>query len=300
MKRKINKNKMNFSDMSFHIFGNVLIWFVAIVCLLPFVLPISGSFSSEADVTIKGFTLIPEHFSLEAYKYLLADPTKILSGYRVTIIVTVIGTIIGVFITAMTGYVLARKGFMLGDAFAFYIYFTTLFGGGLLPFYMLIVRWLQWKNTWLALIFPGMLVAFNIFIMKNFCKGIPHEICESGLMDGASEFQIFFRLYMPMMKPALATVGMFKALGYWNNWNNSMLYADKQELHSLQYILYRTANGASNLVDLATNPDFAMAIMPTQTVKMAMTVVAIGPIILLYPFVQKFFVQGMTVGAVKG
>lgn len=294
------KRKMNFSDISFHILGNLLIWFVAIVCLLPFILLISGSFTSEAEVTIKGFSLIPEHFSLEAYKYLLADPSKILSGYRVTIIVTVVGTTVGLFVTAMTGYVLARKGFLLSDAFAFYLYFTTLFSGGLLPFYMLIVRWLQWKNTWFALILPGMLQAFNIIIMKNFCKGIPHEICESGLMDGASEFKIFTRLYLPMMKPSLATVGMFTALSYWNNWNSSMLYADKPEFHSLQYILYRTSSGVSNIVDLATNPDFAMAVMPTQTVKMAMTVVAIGPILLLYPFVQKYFVQGMTVGAVKG
>ena len=294
------KRKMNFSDMSFHILGNIVIWFVAIVCLLPFVLLLSGSFSSEADVTIKGFTLIPEHFSLEAYEYLLADPSKILSGYRVTIVTTVVGTTVGLFVTAMTGYVLARKGFLLSDAIAFYLYFTTLFGGGLLAFYMLIVRWLQWKNTWLALIVPGMLGAFNIFIMRNFCKSIPHEICESGLMDGAGEFKIFTRLYLPMMKPSLATVGLFIALSYWNCWSRSMLYADKAEFHTLQYILYRTANGVSNIVDLANNPDFAMAIMPTQTVKMAMTVVAIGPILLLYPFIQKYFVQGMTIGAVKG
>ena len=294
MKRK------NFSGLSFHILGNFVIWFVAIVCVLPFLLLLSGSFSQEMDVTINGFTLIPKQFSLDAYKYLLADPSKIISGYRASIIVTVVGTVLGLFITAMTGYVLARKGFRLSNAFAFYIYFTTLFNGGLLPYYMLMVRYLQLKNTWIAMIAPGMLGAFNIIIMKNFCKSIPHEICESALVDGASEFQIFIKLYLPMMKPALATVGMFIALAYWNNWSNSMLYADRADLHSLQYILYRTANGAAKIGDAASNPDFNMAVMPTQTVKMAMTVVATGPILLLYPFVQKYFVQGMTVGAVKG
>ena len=165
---------------------------------------------------------------------------------------------------------------------------------------MLMVRYLQLKNTWFALILPGLLGPFNIIIMKNFVKGIPHEICESALVDGAGEFQIFTKLYLPIMKPALATVGMFIALAYWNNWSNSMLYADRESLHSLQYILYRMSNGLANIAD---NPDAALSevsIMPTQTVKMAMTIIATGPIILLYPLVQKYFVQGMTVGAVKG
>lgn len=294
------KVKRKMHDRSFDIIGSVIIVFVAIVCVLPFALMISGSLSSEVVVSSKGFGLLPKGFTLDAYGYIFKSPEKILNGYKMSIIVTVLGTVIGLFITSMTGYVLARKGFMLADKLAFYFYFTTLFSGGLLPYYILLTRYLHFRNTIFGLVMPGMLSVFNIIIMKNFVKSIPHEICESALVDGAGEFQIFSKIYLHMMKPALATIGLFMALGYWNNWSNSMLYTDVEEMYTLQYLLYRTTSG---LTAIAQNPELAaeaVVTLPTQTVKLAMTVVSIGPIILVYPFVQKYFVQGMTVGAVKG
>lgn len=294
------KKNLRIDSRSFNIIGQTLIWFVAIVSLVPFLLLVSGSFSNEVDIALNGFSIIPEHFTTQAYRYLFRNPTKILSGYRVSLICTVVGTSLGLFFTSMTGYVLSRHKFRLAGPFALYLYFTTLFGGGLLPFYLLIVKYLHWKNTWYALIIPSIMGAGNMIIMKNFAKGIPYEISESAIVDGAGEFQIFTRLYLPMMKPALATIGTFMALGYWNSWSSSMLYASKEEFYSLQYILYRMSTGIQSLLLDDPTAMLNFDALPTQTVKMAMTIIATGPIVLVYPFAQRYFVQGITIGAVKG
>lgn len=272
----------------------------AILCLFPFALMITSSFMTEREIVAEGYKLFPKNWSLSAYRYLLDNPTKLLSAYRVTILITVVGTAIGLFIMSMAGYVLNRKDFKYRNFFSFFIYFTTLFSGGLVPTYILYVRYLNLKDNIWALILPGLVSAWSIFLMRNFMKSIPDELYESATMDGAGPFKIYIRVFMPLALPSLATIGLFLALGYWNEWYNASLYIDTATKYPLQYFLQKMVNQTS--IDSLTSLGHVIdaASVPTQSVKMATAVLATGPIILLYPFVQRFFVSGLTVGSVKG
>ncbi|MDT8718560.1 carbohydrate ABC transporter permease [Clostridium sp. 19966] len=262
---------------------------------------ISGSFTSEDSIAKYGFRIIPKELSLSAYKMALKDPSAIFRAYGVTISLTVLGTILGVFITAMTAYVLTRKDFEWRNKFSFYFYFTTLFSGGLVPWYVLMVKYLHLKDSYLALLLPPLLNVFNILVMKSFMSGIPDAISESAKIDGAGDFTIFIKLILPLAKPALATVGLFTALNYWNDWYDSMLFIQNQNLYSLQYFLYKIVNNIDAYKNLISKTGTNIHMdLPSESFKMALTVIVTGPIILLYPFVQRFFVQGITVGAVKG
>lgn len=181
-----------------------------------------------------------------------------------------------------------------------FFYFPSIFSGGLLPGYLLIVNGLQLKDTLWALILPGLLGAWNIFMMRNFMTDIPDSIMESAKLDGANDFVIFTRLYLPLSKAGLATIGLFIALGYWNNWANAKLYINSSKLYPLQYLLYQMFSNIQVLKDAAMQSGVAMVDLPAETFRMAMAVVTTGPILLLYPFVQRYFVKGITVGAVKG
>ena len=287
----------------FDLIAYIILFLVALACLVPFIMVISGSLSSEQSIVKNGFGLVPKEFSTEAYKLALQNPAAILRAYGVTIGVTIIGTLVGLFLTAMTSYVLQRKDFEWRNKFSFYFYFTTLFSGGLVPWYILMVKYLQLKNTYLALILPPLLSVFNMLVMKSYMSSIPPAITESAKIDGAGDFTIFIRLILPLVKPALATVGLFTALAYWNDWYNSMLFISNDKMYSLQYFLYKMVNNieayktiiAQNGVNVNVNMN-----LPSESLKMALTIIVTGPIILLYPFVQRYFVQGITVGAVKG
>lgn len=286
---------------TFNIIGGLIVGIVSLLCLLPFVLIISGSFSSESEIIKYGYSLLPRGFSLDAYKLVFQSSDRILIAYRNTILYTISGTALGLFLTAMTGYVLNRKDFAWRNFFSFFFYFTTLFSGGLVPSYILMIN-LGMKNNPLANILPSLLSVFNILIMRNFMNSIPDAITESAKVDGANDFVIFLRLILPLLKPALATVGLFLALGYWNAWYNCMLYINDYKLYTLQYHLYVLLNKAEEIRRMlemgATVTE--MDTPPAETTKLAMTCVATGPIILLYPFVQRYFVKGITIGAVKG
>lgn len=286
---------------AFNIIGGLIVGIVSLLCLLPFVLIISGSFSSESEIIKYGYNLLPRGFSLDAYKLVFQSSDRILIAYRNTILYTVFGTALGLFLTAMTGYVLNRKDFAWRNFFSFFFYFTTLFSGGLVPGYILMIN-LGMKNNPLANILPSLLSVFNILIMRNFMNSIPDAITESAKVDGANDFVIFLRLILPLLKPALATVGLFLALTYWNAWYNCMLYINDYKLYTLQYHLYVLLNKAEEIRRMlemgATVTE--MDTPPAETTKLAMTCVATGPIILLYPFVQRYFVKGITIGAVKG
>ena len=284
----------------FNIFGYIFITILAVFCIFPFLFVLFGSLSSESDVIKNGFSFIPENFSLEAYKLLLESPRQLLIGYRNTIFITLVGTFGGLFITAMTGYVLSRKKFKYRNKFSFFFYFTTLFSGGMISSYILISRYLHLKDNMLVLILPGMLNVFYILIMKNFVGGIPDEIEESGRIDGANDFVIFTRLYLPVLKPALASIGLFIALGYWNQWYNVMLYIDNPNLYTLQYQLHQMMSAIDFAANMVADSGVPSIDVPQQTLRMATIIVTIGPIIALYPFVQKYFVKGITVGSVKG
>ncbi|MGO4179829.1 carbohydrate ABC transporter permease [Paenibacillus sp. MCAF9] len=274
---------------------------LALLCIVPFILILSSSLTDESKIVVDGFQLFPSEFSLEAYKILFKYPDQMINAYIVTIAVTAIGTIAGLFLTSMTAYCLSRKDFKWRNHFSFYFFFTTLFSGGLVPWYLLIVNYLHMKDTALALIVPLLFNVFYIIVMKSFMSGIPEAITESAKIDGAGDFLIFMRLILPLSKPALATIGLFLALGYWNDWYNALLFISNEKLMPLQYYLYKMLGNMDGMRKAMMGSGAVVTTsLPTEGLKMAMTIVASGPILIAYPFVQKYFVRGLTIGAVKG
>ena len=287
----------------FNVIAYVLIIFMTLCCVIPFIIVVSGSFTSESYIMKNGFSLLPKEFTLSAYALAFKDPMVVLRAYGVTMFITISGTILGLFVTAMTSYVLTRKDFEWRNKFSFYFYFTTLFSGGLVPWYILMVRYLHLKDNYLALILPLLLSVFNILIMKSYMSSIPDAISESAKIDGAGDFTIFVKLILPLSKPALATVGLFIALRYWNDWYNAMLFIQNDKMLSLQYFLYKIINNIDAYKKILATSGGSVNVkmdLPSESLKMALTVIVTGPIILLYPFVQRYFVQGITIGAVKG
>ena len=278
---------------------------VALVCLIPFIMIISGSLSSEEAITQNGFSLLPQDFTLEAYKTVFEEPMVVIQAYVTTIGLTLIGTVLGLLLQTMTAYVLSRKDFEWRNKFSFFFYFTTLFSGGLVPYYLLITQTLNLRDIYLALLLPLIFSLYNLLIMKSYIMGIPDSLIEAAKIDGCGEFRILFQVVLPLIKPALATVGLFIALAYWNDWYNAMLYIKDTNKYPLQYFLYEKVNNIEAYKDLiASNAVGSGALsaisLPTQSLKMALTIVVTGPIVLAYPLVQKYFVQGITIGAVKG
>ncbi|AIQ21236.1 carbohydrate ABC transporter permease [Paenibacillus sp. FSL L8-0340] len=281
--------------------GYVSLIFLAILCIFPFVLVVSSSFTEENKIITEGYQFIPTAFSTEAYSILFKYPEQMIQAYLVTIAVTIIGTLLGLFLTSMTAYALSRKDFKWRNKFSFFFFFTTLFSGGLVPWYLLMVNYLDMKDTLAALVIPMMLNVFYIIVMKSFMGSIPEAIVESAKIDGAGDFKIYARLILPLSKPALATIGLFLALAYWNDWYNALLFISNENLMPLQYYLYKMLGNMDGMRKAMMGAGAVVTTsIPTESLKMAMTVVATGPILLAYPFVQKYFVQGLTIGAVKG
>lgn len=273
---------------------------VVLLCVIPFWIIVVGSLSSEADIVQHGYAMWPEHFSLDAYKLVFQAPVKIIQAYQVSIIITVVGTAVSLFLSAMAAFVLMRKDFKYRNKIAMWLYFPSIFSGGMLPTYLLVVKYLALKDTLWALILPGMIGSWNIFLLRNFMSDIPDSIMESAKLDGANDFVIFWKLYMPLSKAGLATIGLFTALGYWNNWSHAMLYISKSSMYPLQYLLYSMLQNVQGAREMAAASGVVMPNLPGETYKMAMAMVTTGPILLLYPFVQRYFVKGITVGSVKG
>lgn len=290
--------KKSFEEKAFDVVALIITTLFALVCILPILLTISGSFTSERAL-YQGIKLIPAEFSLEAYKMILRTPADMLNAYKVTIILVVVGTTLGVLFTGMTAYVLYRKDFKYRNVFSFYFFFTTLFGGGLVPTYILYCT-LGLRNTYAALILSGVFSVFNMIIMRTYFTGnIPQALVESAKIDGANDFKIFTSIVLPSATPILATIGLLIALAYWNNWKSAMLYIDEKELYPLQFYLYRIFQTVQMNTTLA-DAGVATQQVPQEGYKLAMTVFTMGPVILFYPFVQKYFVAGVTIGAVKG
>lgn len=293
--------KLDKSDIALQVVSYLFVGLFALFCLLPFVMMLSASFSSEAAIRRSGFGLFPKDFSLAAYEWIFQAPRQIIGSYIVTIVMTVTGTAIGLFVISMTGYALNRKDFPFRDHVSFFIYFTTLFSAGLAPTFLWVARVLELRGSYLAVFLQLLMTPWLIILMKNFMRTVPYEIVESGKVDGAGDFRIFAQLCLPMMKPALATIGLFLALSYWNEWYLSSLYLGSTvEFKPLQYHLYNLINTANALRNSVAGSNVSITDLPTNTLKMASAIVATGPILLLYPFVQRYFVSGITVGAVKG
>ena len=284
----------------FEIIGYTYITLWALFCVVPFLLILSGSFTSDSIITREGYSLIPRGFTLQAYKMVFGIPEKIIRAYGVTTFVTITGTLLGLFVISMAGYALQRSNMKYRNHIAFYIYFTTLFSGGLIPWYMVITNMLGLKNSIYAQILPSLMNPFLIFLMRNFLRTIPESIVESARIDGAGDFRIYRSLILPIATPALATVGLFLALGYWNNWFLSAIFIENEKLFSLQFYLYNILARADFLRSSLTQMVTINIELPRESVKLATAVVATGPVIFFYPFVQKYFVQGLVIGAVKG
>ncbi|ASA25853.1 carbohydrate ABC transporter permease [Paenibacillus donghaensis] len=285
----------------FSAIGYVSLIFLAVLCIIPFVLVVSSSLTDENTILTEGYQFIPTAFSTEAYSILFKFPQQMIHAYLVTIGVTITGTLLGLFLISMTAYALSRKDFKWRNKFSFFFFFTTLFNGGLVPWYLLIVNYLDMRDTPMALVLPMLLNVFYIIVMKSFMGSIPEAIVESAKIDGAGDFKIYLRLILPLSKPALATIGLFLALAYWNDWYHALLFVSNEDLMPLQYYLYKMLGNMDGMRKAMMGAGAVVTTsIPTESLKMAMTVVATGPILLVYPFIQKYFVQGLTIGAVKG
>lgn len=292
------KKNLKSSNIAIHLFFILL----TILFVLPLVLVISTSLSSEQSLLKHGYSFFPHEFSLVAFEYLFKAPEALLNAYGITIIVTVLGTVCGLMLTAMMAYAISRRDYRLSRPLTFYVFFTMLFSGGLVPWFILISQYLQLKDTIWALILPMMVSPFNIIVMKGFMAKIPMEIIESAKMDGAREWQIFFRIIIPLSTPALATIGLLISFTYWNDWYLGLLFINNDNLVPLQLLLIRMMN----TIDFIKNMDVSMSLnlnmndFPDLSVRMAMVVLAAGPMLFVFPFFQKYFVQGLTVGSLKG
>ncbi|MFC3745321.1 MULTISPECIES: carbohydrate ABC transporter permease [unclassified Paenibacillus] len=280
----------------------LVIGLFSLACLFPFLMVISGSLSTEKDIMQYGYSLWPKTITFDSYRILLLGSNRIFQAYGVSTFVTIVGTVLSLFLTSMGAYVMARRSFKYRNILSIFVIITMLFSGGLVPWYIIIVRYLHLKDTIWALILPSLANAFNMFLIRNFMLSIPEDLHESAKMDGAGEFRIYARLIMPLALPVLATVGLFVALGYWNDWFLGLMFVDKQELQPLQLLL-RTLISNVEFLKSSSNAAAMQRIstqIPSESIKMALTVITIGPIIFLYPFLQRYFVKGLMVGAVKG
>lgn len=301
MSNSISQIKPDKGTKLFTILGYSVISIITILCFIPFWLIIVASFSDEQIVMRDGFGLFPNVISFDAYRSIFQGFKSLMKSYLVTIYITTIGTTSSLLLTSMTGYVLIRQDFPQRNKVSFFIYFTTLFSGGVIPSYILFVKYLQIKNSLWALILPCLLSPWNIFLMRNFMKSIPYSLIEASKIDGANDWQIYGKVMLPLSKAGLATVGLFIALNYWNDWYHASLYITKESLYPLQYLLYRMLSNAEYMKQAAAAGVLLDSeVLPNETLKMATALVVTGPILLLYPFIQRFFVKGIMIGSVKG
>ncbi|MCS7219787.1 MAG: carbohydrate ABC transporter permease [Anaerolineae bacterium] len=282
---------------------NILMVILVILTLAPFYIIIITSITSEASLTENGYRLWPREFSFNAYTYLFREGSIIITAYRNTIISTLLGTILSVILITLYAYPLTRSNFRFSTFFKFFAFFTMLFNGGLVSYYMVMRQILQIHNTMWALFLPSSFSPFWVFVLRTYIKThVPEELIEAARIDGANEWRILLQVVVPLSVPGLATVALFSAIGIWNNFFNVLLLVDNVELYNLQYTIYSTLNNIRFLLENASRMQgvVSLAELPSQTFRMAMAVVTIGPIILAYPFFQRFFVRGLTIGAIKG
>ncbi len=299
MKRKLNSEKI------FRSFAFVVLLILAIVCILPIILIIVASFTDETTLLANGYRFFPQKYGLEAYVYLLKQSVMMLRAYKISILVTVIGTLASLVLSTTFAYPLSRKDFKYRNIFSFLVFFTMLFSGGIVPSYMMWTKFFHFKDTIWALIIPSYLMnAFNILLIRNYySNNIPDALVEAARIDGASEFLTFRRVIVPLSVPVIATVGLFTGLAYWNDWINGLYYINDPGLYSIQNLLIRLMNNiqylnsgaAAGIVSGGTT-----GALPSTSVRMAIAVVGVIPVVAAYPFLQKYLIRGTVIGAVKG
>ncbi|WP_312443004.1 carbohydrate ABC transporter permease [Lacrimispora sp.] len=295
------RKSKSFGDHLVTILAYLFIGLFGLLCLYPLVLTLGVSLSSEHEIVMHGYSAIPQKFTLNTYIYIFANSgMRILKSYGVTIFVTVAGTVGAMIITSMIAFALSIKSLKYRNVIAFLCNFTIVFSAGLIPWYVVCVNYYGLKNNILALILPSVFSVWNMFLMRTYFSSISPSLYEAAKIDGASYMLIYWRIALPLSKTAVLTVGLMYALQYWNDWWNALIFINDKDLFPLQYYLYTILSNV-NAISSGRIPSGAAAgiTLPSETMKMAVTVITIGPIIFLYPFVQKYFVQGIMTGAVK-
>ena len=296
----MNTSKNNIHKKRTSIPVCVMLFILSACAILPFVLMIVSSISEENLIVSKGYSILPRGFSLDAYRYIWGNFSVIGRAYFITMLVTIAGTAVGLAITALAGYVVAQDDLPGVKILMFMVVFIMLFNGGLIPTYYVYTQVLGLKNSVLALILPNLLFnPFNVILTRNYFKNsIPHSIIEAAKIDGAGVFKTFFTIVLPLSMPILATTGLMTAIAYWNDWQNGLYYISKTDLYSIQQVLRTMSTQISSLGNIGGNTG-VLASIPTQTTRMAIATVSILPIMIAYPFFQKYFVKGIAMGAVK-
>lgn len=299
MKMKRASDTKNFKAVA-----TIVLGILTVMALLPIILIVIASFTDETTLLRNGYSFFPEKWSTDAYVYMIQQGSTIFRAYGISILVTVIGTVVSVLITTMIAYPMSRRNFKYKNSLAFFVFFTMLFNGGVVPSYMMWTQVFNIKNTIWALIIPNYLCgAFNIFLVRNYySNSIPEALIESAQIDGASELTIFFKIIFPLAIPTVATISLFTALIYWNDWVNALYYIQKPQYYGIQNLLIRIMNNIQYLKSGAASIAVGTGAvsLPSNAVRMSMAVIGILPIVVIYPFVQKYFVKGVVVGAVKG
>lgn len=288
---------------AFYLIINLIFIVFCLACIVPFLLLISISFSDEVSIYTHGYTFIPVKFSLEAYKFIFQQPQALINGYVVTICVAIVGTICSLVLTTSFAYVISRKDYKYIKFTSYYLYITMMFSGGIVPWYILTAKTLHMSDTFFALFIPALLSGWNVYLLQGFMKSISFNIIESAKIDGASEFMIYFRIILPLSKGGIATIALFTVLGFWNDWWLPLIFINNSKFIPLQYMLYKML---SNMEYITNNEFISKNISklgikaPTLTMRMAMCILAAGPMLVVFPFFQKYFVKGITIGSIKG
>lgn len=291
-------------EKKFRLIVTIILTLFSIVALFPMILLVVASFTDENELITRGYQILPRKLSLEAYEYMVKQASTIIRAYLVTIGTTVVGTVLSIFLTSSIAYPMARKNFKYRNALSFFVYFTMLFNGGLVPQYIMWTTFFHIKNTYFALVIPNLLMtAFNIFLVRNYySNSLPEALFEAAQLDGASEFGIFTKVVFPLSKPVIATVGLFVALAYWNSWTNALYYVTDPKYFGIQNLLMRIMKNIEYLRTGAAelSAEGQAVSLPGNSIRMALAFVGILPIVIIYPMLQKYFIKGVVVGAVKG
>lgn len=291
-------------EKKFRLVVTIILTLFSIVALFPLVLLVVASFTEENELITRGYQILPRKWSLEAYRYMVRQASTITRAYLVTIGTTVVGTILSILLTSSIAYPMARKNFKYRNALSFFVYFTMLFNGGLVPQYIMWTTIFHIKNTYFALIIQNLLMsAFNIFLVRNYySNSLPDALFEAAQLDGASEFGIYTKVVFPLSKPVIATIGLFVALAYWNSWTNALYYVTDPRYFGIQNLLMRIMKNIEYLRTGAAelSAEGQAVSLPGNSIRMALAFVGILPIIIVYPMLQKYFIKGVVVGAVKG
>lgn len=302
--KKGEENHLNRIKWGTNLCFNILFLILALMCIIPVVFVFMISISSEQSLATYGYRFIPDSFSAEAYLFLWNERSEIFTALFASVFVTITGTILGVALTSTMGYVLSRPDYKLKRFLTWVIFIPMIFGGGLVASYVVIANLLGWRNTFLVLTVPLAVSSFNIVISRTFFHTtIPDSVIESAEIDGATQLQIFLRIVLPISKPVLATIGLFLSFGYWNDWFQASLYVNEKRYIGLQALLN---NILKNIEYIANNPELGVSLtqykqsMPSESVRMAIAIVIVIPIACIYPFFQRYFISGLTIGAVKG